>query len=134
MRQLYHAGVIDTVLSDDDYVNPWMATRFVAVWMMIMLDEANGNLDLAVRAYNRGIDRARDDRGTAYLAMVRQRLQRYIRNEGAPPAWAYMWRRAREIERQQWPWTAFAGDSNAGSASGGWTGQALGGENQPPTS
>jgi hypothetical protein len=110
MRQLYRQGVIDTVLSDDDYTNPWMATRFVAVWMMLMLDESNGDLDLAVRAYNRGIDRARDRRGTAYLEMVHQRLQRYIRNEGAPPAWAYVWHRARDIERQQWPWTAFARD------------------------
>lgn len=105
VRRLYDAGTLDVHLSDDAYFNPWVATRFVALWMTLLLDEAHGDLDVATRAYHRGIARAGDRLGAAYFEIVRSRLTRFIRNQHAPPAWEYLWHRGRALERQEWPWT-----------------------------
>jgi hypothetical protein len=106
LRYLQEFGVVDVSFADDDFFNPWVATRFLAVWMSLMLDEVNGDLDRAVRAYHRGTPAADDSRGSEYLHTVRRRLHRFIQNRDAPAAWAYVWTRTRDMERREWPWTS----------------------------
>jgi hypothetical protein len=118
LRQLTRSGLVDLDLPDDAYLDPWHATRFVAVWMSILLDEADGDLGRAVRAYHRGIANADDARGIAYGQTVQQRLTRFIRNQHAPSAWDHVWRWERALERERWPWMANPGDRTAVMSSG----------------
>jgi hypothetical protein len=96
LRQLNAHGAVDAALSEEDYNNPWMATRFVALWMKLMLQESGGDMERAIRAYNRGSADAMDALGATYLSTVQQRLGRYIRNVDSPSSWNHVWRRSRQ--------------------------------------
>ena len=104
LRALHAAGVVDFGPDDAAYFNPWVSTRFAAVWFELMLQEAGGDVDRAIGAYNRGIAFADDEIGLGYRAMVVRRRTMFMRNQNAPVAWTYLWRRSHQIERQAWPW------------------------------
>ena len=96
LRRLQRAGTIDFAPADEmDYYDPWQATRVLVVWFGLMLDETGGDLDAAVRAYNRGAPQARAGAGDAYLALVVDRRRRYLRDETGSPTWAFLRAKAR---------------------------------------
>lgn len=74
MSRLHRAGVVDVHFQDEDYFDPWKATRFAVLWMGLLLDETGGDLDAAIRAYHRGTRRALQGEGEAYLETTRRRL------------------------------------------------------------
>lgn len=84
------AGAIDWAPIEADYFDPFIATRVATLWYARELRNAAGDLELAVRAYHRGPERALDDRGTRYLKQVRDKHERYLRAIQAPPSWAYL--------------------------------------------
>jgi hypothetical protein len=108
MVELYDQGRADFRLSDDDYFNPWSGTRFAAFWVALVLDQVDGDLAAAIRAYHRGTTRALAGLGVQYQLGVQDRRRRYIRNDGGSAAWDYLWKRDREIRREEWPWMAIA--------------------------
>ncbi len=90
IRRMHAAGRLEFSLTDDEYYNPYNASRMLTRWFQIMLDEAEGSVDLAVRAYNKGIGRAHLGEGDKYLEGVKRRRRRYIRNEGDSRAWRFL--------------------------------------------
>lgn len=95
LARLRAAGTIDFApAKDEDYFDPWQASRVVAVWFGIMLDEVGGDLATAIRAYHRGGPSARAGEGQEYLDAVRRRRSRYLRPGGHSPTWEYLRRLA----------------------------------------
>jgi hypothetical protein len=93
MRTLYRTGRVDVLLEDEDYFNPWFGTRFIAVWMNFMLDEVEGDLDLAIQAYHTGSPGALNGEGLDYLTSIK-RYRRFLRTPtDAAPTWKFLWLR-----------------------------------------
>lgn len=78
---------VDFTVAEEDYFNPWHATRALVVWFGLELVRADGDLDVAVRAYHRGFPSAMDAKGDAYLATVGRLRSRYFRGSTASPTW-----------------------------------------------
>jgi hypothetical protein len=87
IRRWYVAGLCDFTMTDDDYYNPWLSSRFIAFWFQQMLQEAGGDVDLAIRAYNKGIGDALEGDGAEYLAGVSRRRRRYFVGPSDSPTW-----------------------------------------------
>jgi hypothetical protein len=95
LEALYRQGRLDFHLDERDYFNPWLAILAGAAWLDIMITEAGGDLDVAIRAYRKGIDAARRGEAADYAQSVLRKRSRYIRNSGAPPTWSDLFRRLR---------------------------------------
>lgn len=95
IRVLYVRGVSDFGLADDEYLDPWKATRALVYWFSLLLEEVSGDLDLATRAYNVGAEGAREGRGNGYLEGVRRRERDYVRGPGPSPSPSWRWLRER---------------------------------------
>jgi hypothetical protein len=114
LRELYAGGEVDVLLEDSDYFDPWQGTRFVAIWVRLLLDEVEGDLEMAVRAYHRGVTRAlaKEEVAESYFQTVLRRRRRYIRNQGESPSWSYLWHRDRDLIGEAWPWIRARRDRN----------------------
>ena len=88
LRRWHSRGLIDFTMRDDEYFNPWLATRWLVFWVRLTLDEARGDLALAIRAYNVGIGRALTGDGMDYLEGVERRRHRYFEGPSHSPTWA----------------------------------------------
>jgi hypothetical protein len=62
--------------TESEYFDPSIATRVAIVRFERELRRAEGDVELAIRAYHRGLDNAMDERGTAYVANVLRRSMR----------------------------------------------------------
>lgn len=83
-------GTVDFVFTDEDYFNPWHATRAAVVWFGLELARARGDLNLAIRAYHRGFEAAERGEGDDYLENVLGVRQRYFTGEVSSPTWRAM--------------------------------------------
>ena len=80
-------GQISFSLSEADYFNPWIATRVATVWFNRELRASGGDVDLALRAYHRGLDQADDALGDGYHARVTRLRRTYITAQLQSPTW-----------------------------------------------
>jgi hypothetical protein len=89
LRMALH-GEIGFFPIEPDYFDPWTATRIATVWFERELHRSGGDIELAIRAYHRGLDAAMDEKGDAYLARVLRLRERYILTQVASPSWAFV--------------------------------------------
>jgi Transglycosylase SLT domain len=94
IRVLYIRGDSDFGLAEDDYFDPWKATRALVYWFSLMLDEAGGDLDTATRAYHVGGDRAQAGAGTDYLEGVERLESEYVLGPAPSPTWTWLRQRS----------------------------------------
>jgi len=87
LRDMAVAGDLDFALTDDDFFNPWHATRALVVWFGLELIRAEGQLALATRAYHRGFDAASSGEGVEYLANVERLRRRYFGAQNQSETW-----------------------------------------------
>jgi hypothetical protein len=90
LADLAAQGAVPFHLSDRDYFNPFDASWALTYWFGLMLQEADGQLELAIRAYHVGIGRALDDEGKDYLDRVRRLRQTYMRGPSSSPTWRFL--------------------------------------------
>jgi hypothetical protein len=90
IRILHVRGDSDFGLAEEEYFDPWKATRALVYWFSLLLDELQGDLDAATRAYNVGGRAAREGRGEAYLQLVQRRERDYIQGRGPSPSFRFL--------------------------------------------
>jgi hypothetical protein len=95
LESLHRSGWLDFRLEERDYFNPWLAILAGAAWFDLMIREAGGDLDLAVRAYRKGIAAANEGAAEDYLENVKRKRERFILSRAAPPTWSFLARRVR---------------------------------------
>ena len=87
LGEMASEGDLDFALTDEDYFNPWHATRALVVWFGLELIRSDGNLALAVRAYHRGFEAASAGEGAEYLANVKRLRLRYFGGQVESDTW-----------------------------------------------
>jgi hypothetical protein len=92
LAEMAAEGRVDFLLEEDrDYFDPRNGTRIAAIWFGRELVRADGDLDLAIAAYYRGLNAARRGEGQEYAANVHRLRRRYITGGDPPsPAWAFL--------------------------------------------
>ena len=90
IRVLHIRGKSDFGLAEDDYFDPWKATRALVYWFSLMLEETAGDLDAATRAYHVGGDRALAGRGGDYLDNITRVEREYVGGSAPSPTWTWL--------------------------------------------
>lgn len=91
LGEMADEGLVDFRLEDDEYYDPRNGTRVAAIWFGRELVRADGDIDLAIASYYRGLNAAKRGEGREYVANVHRLRERYIRNQNPPsPAWGYL--------------------------------------------
>lgn len=98
LARIADRGLLDFSFEDDDYLNPWHATRAAVVWFGRELARAEGDVDLAIRAYHRGFEAAARGEGEEYADNVRRLRRTYLASRPRrSPTWERLgtWARSR---------------------------------------